>query len=157
MMRSIHLLPLVFLTSGCWMAAIPRHSEIKRPVTMAEIAGVWVLNRSSLTQLQADRFSPTNQERFFIVIHNDGTYYAHRPDRSSGLPVSVSRIDSSGVLSLSYNSTNIFRNRLTLGLQEFWIGKDGEKMIIWQSWGDPDEGVDMVYEESSSQTEATAM
>jgi hypothetical protein len=152
------LLPLILIFSlmsaGCGrvLSAIRRHSEIKWPVTAQEVVGHWVLTTNSIRSVRVDGFSPTNGEQVGFTVRSNGTYSCHiiSPRWDSNKHV-VDKIDEEGRWSLDYSPTNVFRNALVLrsshdSVSSVWIAQDSQRMILWTSWSDPDESIDLVYE-----------
>jgi hypothetical protein len=110
-------------------------------VTTEEVAGHWTLTGKSLQAVAVDGFKPKQREEIFIEIYTNGTYKCH----------TISRADEEGHWSLQYNPNDHLKNALALRTSQdaislLQIALDAQKMILWKSWGDPDEGVDLVYE-----------
>ncbi len=154
MKQFVSMVVIAFGCSGCWyLAAVPRHTEIKRPVTSQEIVGRWVLTTNSLKSVMVDGFTLTNGEEVVIAIRTNGSYSSHavllRWDEKRHV---VDRMDKEGQWSLRYQPTNFFKNTLELrNSVDLWVAQDSQKMILWSSWGDPDDGIDLVYEKMQEQ------
>lgn len=140
--------------AGCgrFLSAIPRHTEIERPVTAQEIVGRWVLTTNSLKSAMTDGFAPSNDEQVVITVRSNGSYSFHTIfPRWDGARRVVDREDQEGRWSLDFSPKNHFKNALVFrssrdAVSSIWIALDSQRMILWTFWDDPDEGVDLVYE-----------
>ena len=84
-------------------------------------------------------------------MSSNGSYYCHTiSPRWKGKKYAVDRIEEEGSWSLPYSATNHFRNELVLRnsrtVYSLCIAQDSQKMVLWSSWGDPDDCIDLVYE-----------
>jgi hypothetical protein len=136
---------LLCVGCGRFLAAIPRHTEIERPVTAHEVAGRWVLTANSLKSLIIDGVIVRKGEEIFITIRSNGAYSSHIIIDRKG-----ARKDEEGRWSLEYTPKAHFKNALVFrtsnAISSLSVALDSQKMILWRSWGDSDEGVDLVYE-----------
>lgn len=158
MKRVIPVLAVVLVCVGCgrFLSAIPRYTEIERPVTEQEAVGHWVLSTNSLSSVAVDGFRPMQSEEVAITIRSNGSYSAHRLALRWGETRQVDRWDESGKWSLDYESKRNFKNQILLRSTRdagsfLWIAFHSERMVLWESWGDPDDGVDLVYEKAQKQ------
>ena len=135
-------LTAVAAACGCYLAAIPRYKEIKRPVTTSEVAGTWVLTAKSERSLAVDGVTRKPNEEFAIVLKPDGSCSYHTLLRGG-------YVEKDGVWSARYDPRADFRNRLDFRFKDIAISMnvalDLEGMVLWESWGDPDQGIDLVY------------
>ncbi len=154
-MKSVPIILLVLLTSfGCgrFLAAVRRHTEIDRPITAAEMIGTWVLTTNSLAHLRVDGFKPNAGEHLGFIVRTNGTYSSHTVlPRFTQSKHGGERTDQEGTWSLDYNQTNAYRNTLFFrtsqdSVSSVHIALDGDRLVIWESWGDPDDGIDLVFE-----------
>lgn len=151
-MKTLTLVLAVAVTcAGCYLAAIRRHTEIERPVTPQELVGRWLLTTNSLKVVMVDGFKPNKGEEILITLRSNLSYSLHtlRPSREGGRR--VDRVDSEGRWSVVYTATNHFRNQLILhssqdAVSYLYVALDGETMVIWWYWGDPDAGDDLVFQ-----------
>jgi hypothetical protein len=155
--RRLYLIISVVLLAcaGCGrvLSAIPRHTEIKRRVTAQEIAGRWVLTSNSLASVRVDGFTPTINEEIGITVRSDGSYSSHLISFPWGRKNTVEREDSQGKWSLDYSPTNDFKNSLILrssrgAVSSLFVVLDSQRMVLWTYWGDPDAGIDLVFEKA---------
>ncbi len=105
---------LTFAGCGRFLAAIPRHTEIQRPVTAQEIVGRWLLTTNSLSAATVDGFKAQKNEEIAITIRSDGSYSSHTIFPLSAKIGVVERKDEEGRWSLDYNPKNHFKNALML-------------------------------------------
>jgi hypothetical protein len=130
--------------TGCgrFLAAIPRYTEINQPVTNQEIVGEWLLTTNSLTVPRIDGLVVKGDEKLSIRIRSDGSCSYHSI-------IGKEYKESEGHWSLHHNSTNTFKNEICFSLDHvafsLKIALDAKDTVLWQSWGDPDAGVDLVY------------
>lgn len=59
-----------------------------------------------------------------------------------------------GLWSLTYNPNAVFKNTLDLlsssnSFSSVNVTLDANRLVLWASWGDPDDGIDLVYEKAS--------
>ena len=152
-MKALILILAIAMTgAGCYLAAIRRHTEIERPITSQELVGRWVLTTNSLKSVMVDGFTPNKGEEVVITLRSNNSYSFHTMSpRWDGSKRVVERVDSEGQWSVTYAATNVFRNELVLRSSQeavsfLYVALDSQTMILWTSWGDPDEGVDLVYQ-----------
>ncbi len=129
--------------SGCYLAAIPRFNVIKHPVTTNELAGRWVLSAESQKSMAVDGFAKKAGQEFTIVLRPDGSCSYHSVLQGH-------YVEKEGEWSIRYDPSDQYKNRLDFRFQDevVWltsVASDSSGMVLWQSWGDPDEGVDLVY------------
>jgi hypothetical protein len=153
-MRSFALiigLALVCVGCGRIVSAIPRHKEIERPVTVQDVIGSWALTTNSLGAVAVDGFSPKPGEEVVVTVRSNASYTCHMiVPRWDGKRV-VDRADEEGQWSLDYSPTDHFKNRLVLRSSRgagwsLYVGTDSGRMVLWKSWGDPDDGIDLVFQ-----------
>ena len=146
------ILAIAVTCAGCYLAAIPRHTEIERPVTSQELVGRWLLTSNSLKSVMIDGFTPNKGEEFVITLRSNNSYSFHTlSPRWEGSNGGVDRVDEEGQWSVTYSATEHFRNKLVLRSSQdagstLNVALDSQTMILWRSWRDPDEGVDLVYQ-----------
>jgi hypothetical protein len=99
-----------------------------------------------------DGFMPNKSEEVVIMLRSNNSYSFHTlsPRWDGGKRV-VDRVDGEGQWSVTYSATNVFRNELVprssqYAVSSLYVALDSQTMILWTSWGDPDEGDDLVYE-----------
>jgi hypothetical protein len=131
------------LASGCWVAAIPRFTVIKRPVTTTELTGTWVLSETSLKAMAVDGVIKKAGQEFEILLRADGSC-------SYRTVLGGRFVRKEGKWSLRYDSSDYYRHRLDFqfeseAVSRMSIASDSEGLVLWESWGDPDEGIDLVY------------
>jgi hypothetical protein len=130
--------------AGCgrFLAAIPRYTEINQPVTNQEIVGEWLLTTNSLAVPRVDGLVVKGNEKFSITIRSDGSCSYHSI-------IGKAYKESEGRWSLQYDATNTFKNQISFSVDgvgfPLKIAFDSKDTVLWQSWGDPDAGVDLVY------------
>lgn len=128
--------------SGCWVAAIPRFKVIKRPVTTAEAEGRWVLSTESQEWMAVDGFIKNVSQEFAITLRRDGSC-SYRTDLQGRY------VEKDGQWSLRYNPSDYYKNWLDFRFEDqvvsLSIASDSSGMVLWESWGDPDDGFDLVY------------
>jgi len=147
------IIALTLASAGCgrFLAAIPRHKEIERPVTALEVVGRWTLTTNSLRSVMVDGFAPRKGEEVMITVRSNASYSCHMIFAGwDGKSRVVGRADAAGQWSLDYSSTSHFKNALVLrsddAVSSLYIALDSRRMILWSSWGDPDDGIDLVFE-----------
>ena len=154
-MKSFPVILFVLLTGfGCgrFLAVVRRHTEIDRPVTATEMVGTWVLTTNSLAHLRVDGFMPNAGEHLGFIVRSNGSYSSHTVSpRVSGSKHVVERTVEEGTWSLAYNRTNVHRNTLFLrtaqdGVSYVQIALNADRLVLWKSWDDPDDGIDLVFE-----------
>lgn len=151
------LLIASFVSSGCGRAlsAIRRHTEIERPVAAKEITGRWVLTTNSLNSVIIDGFAPNKGEELGFTVRSNGSYFRHTISPGwDGSNRVVERRTEEGLWSLTYNTNDVFRNTLFLrsssnSFSSVKVALDANRLVLWTHWGDPDDGVDLVYEKVS--------
>lgn len=131
------------LASGCWLAAIPRFKVIKHPVTTTEAAGRWVLSAESQKSMAIDGFIKKDGQEFAITLRPDGSCSYHTVLQGR-------YVEKNGQWSLRYDPSDYYKNRLDFRFGDeavslMSIASDSLGMVLWESWGDPDAGVDLVY------------
>jgi len=131
-------------TAGCYFAAIPRHDEIKRPVTSGDLVGEWVLSDESLRSMAVDGHAPKAEEERTITLRADGSC-AYRTFLGDG-----TYLKKDGRWTVRYSETESFKNRLDfhfgdLVISRMKVAMNAKRMVLWESWGDPDAGMDLVY------------
>lgn len=131
------------LASGCWVAAIPRFTVIKRPVTTTELTGTWVLSEESLKSIAVDGVIKKAGQEFEIILRADGSC-SYRTILDGRF------VRKEGKWSLRYDSSDYYRHQLDFqfeseAVSRMSIASDSEGLVLWESWGDPDEGIDLVY------------
>ena len=131
------------LASGCWVSAIPRFTVLKRPVSSTELVGTWVLSEKSLKVIAVDGVIRNDGQEFEIILRADGScsYRTILGERF---------VRKEGKWSLGYDSSDYYRHRLDFqfgseAVSRMSIASDSEGLVLWESWGDPDEGIDLVY------------
>jgi hypothetical protein len=143
----IRILPMALiaavLASGCWVVAIPRFTVIKRPVTPTELVGTWVLSETSLKAMAVDGVIRKDGQEFEIILRPDGSC-------SYRTVLGGRFVRKEGKWSLRYDSSDYYRHRLDFQfgsevVSRMSIASDSEGLVLWESWGDPDEGIDLVY------------
>ena len=139
----IFALAATVATSGCYVAAIPRFNVIKHTVTTNELTGRWVLSAESRRSLAADGFAKKPGQEFTIVLRPDGSCSCHTVLQGR-------YADKEGQWSIRYDPADHYRNRLDFRFQDEYyaltsVASDSSGMVLWQSWGDPDAGIDLVY------------
>jgi hypothetical protein len=146
-MKALTLILAVAVTcAGCYLAAIRRHTEIKRPVTSQELVGRWVLSTNSLKNLMVDGFTPNKGEEVAITLRSNNSYSMHTLSPSwDGRKRVVDRVDSEGRWAVTYAATKVFRNELVLRSSQdavsfLYVALDSQTMILWKSWGRPRRG-----------------
>ena len=151
------LLLASFVSSGCGRAlsAIRRHTEIERPVAAHEIAGRWALTTNSLKSAINDGFAPNKGEELGFIVSSNGSYFRHAiSPQSNGSKRVVEMKTEEGLWSLTYNPNAVFKNTLDLlsssnSFSSVNVALDANRLVLWASWGDPDDGIDLVYEKAS--------
>lgn len=130
-------------TSGCYLAGIPRFNVIKHAVTTNEMAGCWLLSAGSQKSIAVDGFAKKAGQDFTIVLRPDGScsYHTFLQGRY---------VEKEGQWSTWYDPADHYKNRLDFRFQDGGVGltsvaSDSSGMVLWQSWGDPDAGIDLVY------------
>jgi hypothetical protein len=147
------IIALALAGTGCgrFFAAIPRYTEIERPVIAEEVVGHWVLTTNSVTSAMIGGFAPTNGEAVVIWVRSDGTYSSHMISRGwNGSRTTAQREDQDGKWSLDFTPSGLSKNALVFrtasdAVSSISIARDSQSMVLWRSWGDPDEGVDLVF------------
>ena len=147
---------ILFIAFGCagcgrFFAAIPRHTEIERPVTAQEVAGHWLLTTNSVQSAMVDGFIAKKGEEVAITVRSNGSYSCHFISPRHDASRRVDRDDDEGSWSLSYESKEHFKNKLVLssdrsGISSLYIGLNSDRMVLWTYWGDPDDCIDLVFE-----------
>ena len=129
--------------SGCYLAAIPRFNEINHIVTTNELTGRWVLSAESQTSMAVDGFAKRGDQELTIVLRPDGSCSYHTVLQGC-------YVKKEGQWSITYAPSDHYKNRLGFRFQDEVVGltcvaSDSSGMVLWQSWGDPDAGIDLVY------------
>ena len=87
-------------------------------------------------------------------IKKDGQEFAItlRPDGSCSYRTVLQEryVEKDGQWSLRYDPSDYYKNRLDFRFGDkvvayMSIASDSSGMVLWESWGDPDAGVDLVY------------
>jgi hypothetical protein len=134
---------VITATSGCYLAAIPRYKEIERPVTASEMSGRWVLTPESQRSMVIDGFVKKGGEELAIILNAEGTCsYRTVLDRRY--------VEMEGQWSTEHMPSDHFKNRLDFRFKDHVVSRmrvamDSSEMVLCESWGDPDAGVDLVY------------
>ena len=142
--RFILLSLLLVGAAGCWVAAIPRYDEIKRPVTAEDLAGEWVLSEDSLHSMTIDGIVPKAGAKHSIALGADGSC-SYRTVLADG-----TYLEKDGRWIVRYADSESFKNSLDFHFNDVVISRmkvamDSKRMILWESWGDPDAGIDLKY------------
>ena len=131
------------VSSGCYVAAIPRFKVIKRPVTTTELAGRWVLSTESQRAMAVDGFSKKAGQEFAIFL---------RPDGSCSYRTVLGRayVEREGQWSIRFEPSDHYKNRLDFRFQDevvslMSVALDSSGTALFEPWGDPDAGIDLVY------------
>ncbi len=110
------------------------------------------MTTNSLKSVTIDGFVPDKGEEVVITLHTNGSYSYHTIfPHWDGTKRAVNREDEVGQWSLDYSPTNHFKNALVLrssrdAVSSLQIALDSQRMILWTFLGDPDDGIDLVYE-----------
>ena len=111
-----------------------------------------MLTTNSLSSVMVDGYIPSTGEEVVITVRGDSSYSCHSIlfRRWDGKSV-IDRVDEEGHWSVDYSPTNHFKNALVLrssrgAVSSLWIALDSHRMVLWSCWGDPDAGIDLVYE-----------
>lgn len=133
----------VVIASGCWVAAIPRFEKLKLPPSPSEIEGLWLLSEESRRAIVVDHGRESQKQDYSIVFRKDGVC-------SVRTVLAGQYFNADGHWSLTTDRADYYEHRLSVRVgghvfTRLAIALDSGETVIFEPWGDPDEGGYLIY------------